>query len=305
MEQKIISVNELSAEEIRNLIDLAIRIKNNADQYCRSLTGKSLLLLFQKTSTRTRAAFELGMKQLGGEAVVMDWESSNFTISPIAYEARYLETVFDCIMARVKHHDDLKMLADSVHIPVINGCCNLYHPSQTLADLMTVYELKGSYHTSICYIGVQNNVANSLLLACSTLGVRLILVTPIRDDVPPEVEDCLNNDNTVVQTFDIAEALNECEFVYTDTWVNMELFHDDAYREEKERRLKSMLPYQVNRELLEGRDIYVMHDMPVHPGFEIDEYAINCEGSVIFRQAENRLYTAQALLIALLCTDEE
>ncbi len=303
MEQKIISVNELSAAEIRALVDLAIHIKKNTDQYSHSLSGKSLLLLFQKTSTRTRAAFELGMKQLGGEAVVMDWDSSNFSISPIVYEARYLETVFDCIMARVRRHEDLRELADSVHIPVINGCCNLYHPSQTLADLMTVFEVKGSYDTSICYIGVHNNVANSLLLACSKMGIRLILVTPIRDDIPPEVVDCLNKSDTVVQTMDVTEALNACEFVYTDTWINMEVFHDDVYREEKERRLKRMLPYQVNRKLLEGRDIYVMHDMPVHPGFEIDEFAINCEGSVIFRQAENRLYTAQALLIALLGTD--
>lgn len=300
MEDKIISANELSGGEILSLVELAIDIKRNSAQYSDSLTGKSLLLLFQKTSTRTRAAFELGMKQLGGDTVVMDWESSNFSISPISYEARYLETVFDCIMARVIHHEDLRELADSVHIPVINGCCNLYHPSQTLADLMTVFEVKGSYDTSICYIGVQNNVANSLLLACSKVGVRLTLVTPIRDDIPPDVAQCLEKGDAVSETLDLQNALKECEFIYTDTWVNMELFHDDAYREEKERRMKLLLPYQVNRGLIEGSDVHVMHDMPVHPGFEIDEYAINCEGSVIFRQAENRLYTAQALLIALM-----
>jgi len=300
MEQKIISVNEFSAEEIADLIDLAIRIKGNTDQFSRSLVGKTLLLLFQKTSTRTRAAFELGMKQLGGETVVMDWESSNFSISPVAYEARYLERIFDCIMARVKRHEDLRELADSVCIPVINGCCNLYHPSQTLADLMTVFEVKGSFDTSICYVGVQNNVANSLLLACSKMGIRLILVTPIQDEIPPEVAVCLEKGDSVVQTLDITKALDSCEFVYTDTWINMEVFHDESYCAEKERRLKHMLPYQINRELIEDRDIHVMHDMPVHPGFEIDEFAINCERSVIFRQAENRLYAAQALLIALL-----
>ena len=300
MERKIISVNELSSGEIIDLIDLAVNIKGDAEQYSSRLHGKSLLLLFQKTSTRTRAAFELGMKRLGGDAVVMDWESSNFTISPVAYEARYLETVFDCIMARVRCHEDLRELADAVHIPVINGCCNYYHPSQTLSDLMTMYEITGGFDTSVCYVGIQNNVANSLLLACRKVGIRLILVTPVQDELPSDVAACLQNDEGVEQTLDLAKALDACDFVYTDTWINMEVFHEESYRAEKERRLKLMLPYQVNRQLIEGRDIHIMHDMPVHPGFEIDDFAINCEKSVIFRQAENRLYTAQALLLALL-----
>jgi ornithine carbamoyltransferase len=303
MDQKIISIQELSAAEIGNLIDLAIRIKGDGAAYGNKLTGRSLLLLFQKTSTRTRAAFELGMKQLGGDAVVMDWEGSNFTISPVVYEARYLETVFDCIMARVRRHEDMRALADAVQIPVINGCCNLYHPSQTLADLMTMYELKGSFNTTVCYVGIQNNVANSLVLACSKMGIRLLLVTPLRDEVPDDVAACLERGDTILQTLDLHEALDACEFVYTDTWINMEVFHDESYREEKERRLRQMLPYQIGRELMEERNIYVMHDMPVHPGFEIDEFAINCETSVIFRQAENRLYTAKALLCALLGAD--
>ena len=300
MQKKIISLKELSADEILSLIELAVDLKNNRTQYCSRLTGKNLLLLFQKTSTRTRVAFELGMKQLGGNTVYMDWGSSNLTISPISYEARYLETVFDCIMARVKHHEDLVELADSVHIPVINGCCNLYHPSQTLADLMTVFEIKGSYETSIGYVGVQNNVANSLLIACSKLGTRLIFVTPIQDEIPSDVARCMEEMGAFEETLDLTRVLEECEFLYTDTWINMELFNDESYREEKERRIDLMKPYQINRELLEGSRAHIMHDMPVHPGFEIDEYAINCEQSVIFRQAENRLYTAQALLILLM-----
>jgi ornithine carbamoyltransferase len=300
MQKKIISLNELSTDEVLSLIELAVDLKNNRTQYHSCLAGKNLLLLFQKTSTRTRVAFELGMKQLGGDAVVMDWRSSNFTISPISHEARYLQTAFDCIMARIKRHGDLMELADAVHIPVINGCCNLYHPSQALADLMTVFEIKGSYDTSICYVGVQNNVANSLLFACSKLGTHLIFVTPLQDEIPADVAQCMEETEAFEVTLDLTCALKQCEFLYTDTWINMELFNDAGYRKEKERRIGLMSPYQVNRKLLKGSTVYIMHDMPVHPGFEIDEYAINCEQSVIFRQAENRLYTAQALLIALM-----
>jgi ornithine carbamoyltransferase len=300
MEHKIISIHELSADDLREIIDLSIDIKKQPDRYSESLSGKSLLLLFQKTSTRTRVAFELGMKKLGGDAVIMDWESSNFTIAPIAYEARYLETGFNCIMARLRSNKDIRELADSVHIPVINGCCDLFHPSQVIADLMTVYELKQSFDTSICYVGVHNNVCNSLLLACTTLGIPLTLVTPVHDEIPADVVAAMERDEGVAQTLDLNHALETCEFVYTDTWINMEFIHDKAYEEVREVRIKQMLPYQVNRRLIEGHDLYVMHDMPVHPGFEIDDYAINCERSVIFMQAANRLFTAQALLLALL-----
>jgi ornithine carbamoyltransferase len=300
VEQKIISLNELSGEEIRKLIALAIDLKMNPDKYKSSLSGKNLLLLFQKTSTRTRAAFELGMKELGGNTVVMDWEKSNFAISPLKYESRYLATVFDCILARLVKNTNIVELAESVDIPVINGCCNLYHPSQILADVMTVYEIKGQYETSICFIGVQNNIANSLLFACKKLGIKLFFVTPLRDEIPEDVQQCMDGMENLKETLDLEYGAASGEFLYTDTWINMELFNDESYSSERDRRIEIMLPYQINKKLLEGRDVYIMHDMPVHPGYEIDDYAINCDRSVIFRQAENRLYTAQALLLTLL-----
>jgi ornithine carbamoyltransferase len=300
VEQKIISLNEMSGEEIRNLIALAIDIKKNPDKYKSSLGGKNLLLLFQKTSTRTRAAFELGMKRLGGSTVVMDWDKSNFAISPVKYESRYLATVFDCILARLIKNTDIVELAGSVDIPVINGCCNLYHPSQILADVMTIYEIKGRFESSICFIGVQNNVANSLLFACKKLGIKLIFVTPLRDEIPEDVKLCMDGMENLEETLDLEHGAASSEFLYTDTWINMELFNDENYSSERDRRIEIMLPYQINKNLLKGRDVYIMHDMPVHPGYEIDEYAVDCDRSVIFRQAENRLYTAQALLFSLL-----
>ena len=300
MEKKIISLNELTGDDIRSIIDLALDIKNNPEPYRNRLNGKSLFLLFQKTSTRTRVAFELGMKGLGGDTVVMDWDRSNFAISPIEYETRFLAKVFDCILARLIKNEDMMKLARSSDVPVINACDNLYHPSQALADLMTILEIKGSYNTSLCYVGVHNNVVNSLIFGCDKLGVRLILVTPIRDEVPGEVSECMKKSSFIEETLDIKEASKCCEFIYTDTWINMELFNREEYRAEQEERVRKMMPYQINRGLLQGSSAYIMHDMPVHPGYEIDEYSIVSERSLIFRQAENRLYTARALLLSLL-----
>ncbi|MFW6180822.1 MAG: ornithine carbamoyltransferase [Spirochaetota bacterium] len=303
MHRSILTIGELGAGELLRLIDLSLDLKARPEKYAGRLAGRRLLLLFQKSSTRTRAAFELGMKALGGHTVVMDWDRSNLAISPIRHEAAFLSRVFDCVTARLVRHRDMEELARSLDVPSINGCCDRYHPSQVLADLMTVREVRGDLDTVIGYVGVHNNVTNSLVLACTALGIRLVLVTPVSDPVPPDVARLLEEagpggpGSLIHRTLDLEEAAARCAFLYTDTWVNMEKFGDAAYREE---RVGAMLPYQVNRGLVEGRDLYIMHDMPVHPGYEIDEYCVTCDRSLIYRQAENRLYTAQALLLALL-----
>ncbi len=328
MKKSIISGNELSREELADLIELSVALKNDPRSCVDVLRGKRLLMLFQKSSTRTRAAFELGMKALGGDTVVMDWEKSNLAISPIKYEAAFLSRVFDCVLARLIKNEDMQELEESLSIPSINGCCNMYHPSQALADFMTVYETNGSFDTSLCYVGVQNNVANSLLLVGAKLGVRLVFVTPLKDSVPDEVNELLSGVGRTKrlslngrgrrgsrqkstgrtsplfeETDDLEYAVSHCRYVYTDTWINMELFNKEEYRDQKEKRIKKMLPYQINKKLIEHKNVYIMHDMPVHPGFEIDEYAITCEKSLILQQAENRLYTAQACLLRFLAPD--
>jgi ornithine carbamoyltransferase len=238
----------------------------------------------------------------------MEWEKSNLAISPIRHEAAFLCRVFDAVMARLLSNRDLLELARAFEGPVINGCCDLYHPSQILADLMTIREVHGSLDTTVCYVGVHNNVTNSLLLACAKLGVRLILVTPEKDELPESVQHVLadpptdsRGDPLIHETLDLDAAVSRCRFLYTDTWVNMEHFANGSWLRE---RKKAMLPYQVNRDLVRGRDLFIMHDMPVHPGYEIDEYSVYGEQSVVYRQAENRLYTAQALLLELLSEDE-
>jgi len=303
MEKKIISIKELSRDEIISIVKTALEIKSNPQAYTNVLAGKTLLLLFQKTSTRTRVAFELGMKKLGGDVMVMDWSRSNFSISPVRYEAAYVSRMVDCILARVVKNRDMVELAEASSVPVINGCCNMFHPTQILGDLLTIYEIKGNFDTSITYTGVQNNVANSLFYACSKLGIKLTFVTPLKDEAPEDFEEMAENTPGFSFTLNLKEAVSKVEFVYTDTWINMELFYDKKYQPEKLARIEKMLPYQVNRKLVEGRDFYIMHDMPVHPGMEIDDYSILCERSIIFQQAENRMYSAQALLLHLLCEE--
>jgi ornithine carbamoyltransferase len=233
----------------------------------------------------------------------MDWDKSNFSISPIEYEARYASIHADLIMARLKVHRDTRRLAESSQVPVINGCDDKYHPCQGLADLLTVYEQSGGFPgQTVAYVGIHNNVANSLACGLSKVGARTILVTP---EANPAAEDAELMERAlgtglVERTLNLREAVERANFVYTDTWVDMEFFGDPSYREEKERRIALLSPYQLNRENLAGSDAWIMHDMPIHPGYEITEEVVASPRSIIFRQAENRLYAQQALMLYLL-----
>jgi ornithine carbamoyltransferase len=298
-----VTLDDFSGAELLHIVQLALRLKRDPAAFAGVLRGRWLLMLFQKTSTRTRMSFEIGMGRLGGQTLVMDWDSSNFSISPIEYEARYASTHTDLIMARLKLHLDLRKLADSSQVPVINGCDDKYHPCQGLADLLTVYEQAGSFPgQSVAYVGVHNNVANSLACGLSKVGARLILVTP---EANPAAEDAQLMERAlgtglVERTLNLRDAVERAGFVYTDTWVDMEFFSDPAYREEKERRVALMLPYQLNAENLAGSDAWILHDMPIHPGYEISAGMVDSPRSLIFRQAENRLYAQQALMLFLL-----
>ena len=298
-----ISLRSFGAEEVQGLIRLALRIKRAPERFAESLRGRWLLMLFQKTSTRTRLSFEMGMARLGGRSVMMDWDSSNFAISPIEYEVRYASQHADLIMARLKHHADVLELAKHSLAPVINGCDDRFHPCQSLADLLTVYETAGTFSgQTLTYVGIHNNVANSLAWGCARTGVHLILVTP---EVNPPAHDPemlkeLEQSGVIEHTLDLASAVQRSQFVYTDTWVDMEHFHEPEYQEEKARRIALLQPYQLNAKLLSGSNARVLHDMPIHPGFEISAELVDDPRSLIYRQAENRLYAQQALMLHLL-----
>lgn len=239
---------------------------------------------------------------MGGYSVTMEWDSSNFSISPIQYEAQYASRNCDMIMARLKKHSDLLELAKYSKVPVINGCCDKYHPCQALADLMTVYEISGTFTgNTITYVGIHNNVANSLTAGCTTLGIKLLLVTPIIN-TPSWDEELMQTayaSGHVENLNNLSEAVSRSNFVYTDTWVDMEFFHESHYQE-KNRRIEQMMPFQLNRKTLQGHLPYIMHDMPIHPGYEIEEELIETDRSVIYQQAENRMHVQKSLLLHLL-----
>jgi ornithine carbamoyltransferase len=298
-----VTLDPFSGEELLHLVRLALKMKQEPESFRGILEGRWLLMLFQKTSTRTRLSFEIGMGRLGGRTVVMDWDSSNFSISPIEYEARYASGHTDLIMARLKLHGDTQKLAASSRVPVINGCDDKFHPCQALADLVTVYEQAGTFAgQTLSYVGIHNNVANSLACALPKVGGKLILVTPEVNPAAhdPELMERILATGQVERTLNLKDAVEHSQFVYTDTWVDMEFFREASYRAEKERRIALMGPYQLNAENLAGSEAFVLHDMPIHPGYEIDAALVDSPRSLIFRQAENRMYAQQALMLYLL-----
>ena len=289
--------------EIREVLALARRVKRQRWEFQGHMQGRTLVMIFQKTSTRTRVSFEAGMTELGGHAINLDWRASNFTLSDIRSETRYLSRNSAFIMARLKRHADLLDMAAGATVPLINGCCNLYHPCQALADMLTIAEHRGGdpEGARLTYVGAYNNVVNSLVSIAAALGVDLTLVCPIRDDalVDEESRDRLRDLGLLTETLDAKAAVERADYVYTDTWIDMEYFNDPAFAAEKERRCELMLPYQVNADLLAGSDARVMHDMPMHLGYEITEEVAEGERSIIYDQAENRLDAQKAILLTV------
>jgi ornithine carbamoyltransferase len=299
----LLNFKQLSGKDLADLVDLAIQTKQNPKKYLRTFEGKSAALIFQKTSTRTRVSFEVAMTQLGGHALFIDWRSTNFTLADIGDEIAYLSRNVDCIMARLLYNSDLQKMAAASQVPVINGCDEMYHPSQALADLITIKEKRGKLKgAKLVYIGVHNNVTNSLIEGCTKTGVKLTTVTPIFNEAARDEALLAEAKNTGLweSTLDVKAAVADADFVYTDTWIDMEFFTDPKFEAEKEKRIKLMMPYQINAELLKNSSAYIMQDMPIHRGYEISADAISSAKSVIYEQAENRLYSAKAIYLKLM-----
>jgi len=299
----LLNFKELPNQELTQIVDTAIAIKNCPQKYVKALEGKTAALVFQKTSTRTRVSFEVAMTQLGGHGLFLDWRTTNLTMADLSDEIGYLSRNVDCIMARLLYNSDLNKIAKNSHVPVINGCDERYHPSQAIADLITIKEKRGKLSgAKLVYVGVHNNVANSLIEACTKTGVKITTVCPIFNEASRDNELLSDAERTGLwkTTLDLKNAVLDADFVYTDTWVDMEFFTDPKYANEKEERIKLMQSYQINAELLKGTDAYVMHDMPIHRGYEITDDVIGKPKSVIYEQAENRLYSAKSILLKLI-----
>lgn len=244
------------------------------------------------------------MTQLGGHAIFAQTQHTQMGIADIADEGKVISRYADLIMARMMRNRDLVALTDGSEVPVINGCDDRYHPAQALTDLMTIKEKLGRTEgVKVVYMGIANNVSNSLSMATVYAGGQFILCAPEFD--PPALDEeqlgVLRSSGSYQENPDPAEAIKNADVVYTDTWINMEYFNDPAHADENERRIQQFQPYQVNEALLKqsGRKTLVMHCLPAHKGYEVNETVLYHPNSVIFDQAENRLHAQKGLMLWL------
>lgn len=296
----LLTLLDLSKDEILSLLNLAVNVKNNPEHYASLLVGKCIILLFEKTSTRTRISFENGMYQLGGNVIYLDKTTTNLHLGSLEDEIKVMSEYVDIIMARVYKQETLERMMKVSSVPVINGLSDLYHPCQVLSDLMTIKEVHGSFQDlKITWVGDGNNVCNSLIIGCALLDIPISVATPPEYRPYQGVLDWVKTEgkrNLLKLTTDPKEAVLDCNYIYTDTFVSM------GQEQETESRLKIFKPYQINRELLSNakKNPYIMHCMPVHRGVEIADELVDSERSIIFQQAINRMFLQKALMLRLL-----
>ena len=300
-----LAVNDFDGEELTELLDFAIQLKaeQKAGKEHHLLRGKTLGMIFQKSSTRTRVSFEVGMYQLGGSALFLSANDMQIGRGePIKDTARVLSRYVDGIMIRTFDHGEVEQLASFAEIPVINGLTDLLHPCQAMADLMTILEYKGTLKGhKLAYVGDGNNVANSLLLACSKLGVDVAVASPkgyecLKEIVAAAKINGKHSGSTVTMTQDPKEAVKGADVVYSDVWASM------GQEAEHQARLQVFKSYQVNDELMKAanEEAIVLHCLPAHRGEEITESVLEGKQSAVFDQAENRLHVQKAIMAKLM-----
>ena len=298
--KNLLTIKNLSEKEILSLLNLADEIKHHPDEYASALKGKCIILLFQKTSTRTRISFENGMYQLGGNAIYVDWRSTNIHLGSLKDEIKCMASYTDLIMARVYEHKNLEVIAEASNVPVINGLSNMYHPCQILADLMTIREIFQSYNKiRVSYVGDGNNVCNSLIIGCIKLKIPISIATPKEYKPHSEVLDWVKKEKKehYLKLFEEPkDAVADANIIYTDTFVSM------GQEAETEKRLQIFKDYQVNQNLVNyaKSNPYIMHCLPAHRGIEITDEVLDSNNSIVFQQAENRIHLQKALMIKLL-----
>lgn len=305
----ILSLKEISRDDIVSLLDIAKILKERRRREDRTiiLPDKTLIMFFEKSSTRTRLSFEAAMTELGGHAIFLDKKTTQFSLSSFQDEIRAVMRFGHALMYRAIAAESVNTAASMNAIPVIDGCSEKYHPAQALSDLLTMAETKGGIENvrKVVWLGIENNVSNTLALGCAKMGIKVVIVAPDVDknSIDAELEDQLQQTNNVERTLDISEALASADFVHTDTWMNMEFFENGTVKEDKkeeyEKRKKLFLPYQLNAKLIDTycANAHIMHCMPCHVDYEITRDAIEHKNSLIFEQAENRLHMQKAMLV--------
>jgi ornithine carbamoyltransferase len=303
-----LNLADLTPQELWGLLELAIELK---EEWKRGgnrplLAGKTLGMIFQKPSLRTRVSFEMAMIHLGGQALYLSpFEIQLGKRESVADVARVLSRYVDIIMARVFAHSDVVTLARYSRVPVINGLSDYNHPCQGLADLLTIIENKGKdlRGRRLAFVGDGNNVATSLLFGATRLGMDFAIAGPPGYELPPDVwalgqRFAAESGSRLLATHDPAEAVAEADVIYTDVWASM------GQEEEAEQRAQVFGPYQVNADLVaQARpDTIVMHCLPAHRGQEITDEVADGPHSVLWDQAENRMHAQKAVLVDLLTT---
>lgn len=293
--QHFLDLADLTAEDIQELLDNAVGLKAELRKGGNKpiLKGKVLGMIFEKPSLRTRISFEVAILQLGGHALyISPAEIGLGTRESVADVARVLSRYTDCIMARTFSHNHIVELAKYATVPVINGLSDYNHPCQGLADLLTIHEKKGKLQgLKLAYVGDGNNVARTLLVGASKMGIHIVIASPSGYSLSKEGQT-----SEVEFTDDPAAAVQDSDIIYTDTWASM------GQEDEAEERKKIFMPYQVNSELLSlaKPDAIIMHCLPAHRGQEITDDVMDSSQSVVFDQAENRLHAQKAILASLL-----
>jgi len=298
-----LSVDDFSPEEIKSIFTTAADMKAHPKKYGNALDGKMMALIFEKPSLRTRTTFTVGIKQLGGDSLLLTPADINLGKRESVYDvARNLERMVDGIMIRTFGHDIVTSMAEYAGIPVINGLTDHEHPCQALADFFTIAECrKHLKRLKLCYVGDGNNVAHSLLLTAAKLGATLYVATPEAykpgESVMQRAREIAEGTGaTIAWTAEPGEAVRDADMVYTDTWASM------GQEAEAEARRKVFTPFQVNRALfsMANPKAIFMHCLPAHRGEEVTDEIIDSPNSVVFQQAENRLHVQKAIMSELL-----
>jgi ornithine carbamoyltransferase len=302
MRKDLLAITDLSTEEVEDLFRSAVEIKARTRE-CEAYTplaGKTLVMIFQKPSNRTRLSFQIGMYQLGGRAVYLSPEDIQLgKRESVADVARVVGRYAEGIMARLFGHETIVELARHAGVPVINGLTDLLHPCQVLGDLLTILEWRGRIAgTKVAFVGDGNNVANSWLNAATLIPLDLRIATPVGYEPDGEIyENSRSADiSRLLLTHDPQEAVRDAEVIYSDVWASM------GQEKETERRLRDFHGFQVNQALLDlaADRVKVMHCLPAHRGQEITDEVMDGPHSVVFDQAENRMHIQKAILVKLM-----
>lgn len=299
----LLSVGNLSNEEINEILDLGKKVKKDKAQYAQALKGKSIGLIFQKPSNRTRVSFEIGMVQLGGYAIYLGpSEIGMGGRESVKDVANVLSRYLDGLVARTYKHADVEDLAKYAAVPVINGLSDYAHPCQALSDIFTIKEKFGTFKgIALSYIGDANNVLNSLMCASAKVGLNIKIATPKGYKPDKKAADTAKScaavsGSRIEFSHDPKSMAKAADIIYTDVWVSM------GQEKEAKKRMKDFKGFQINDNMmrLTNKNCLVMHCLPAHRGDEITDLVIDSKYSVIYDQAENRMHIQKAILLKLL-----